>query len=240
MIEIYILVIVKHDMKDQVPGMDTLQKGLLLASSLEPKVTYSIKHDVVPMTGSEKTAYRRMDELKAIGLARVHRGRFTLNRVVRQPFYILKRLLPSLFALKNARHFGRHYNEYDVSRARKAISEGRLFTLDYPAWELTGMQSPRTLYAYSDDVGGDAGRLKGDLGFSEGRKGSVVLLPKVGDFGSPVERLYLDCVARGGRSLMDAIAIELLHPGRISTKCVFPIDYIRKVQEDLPPGATEK
>jgi hypothetical protein len=34
---------------------------------------------------------------------------------------------------------------------------------------------------------------------------------------------------------MDAIAIELLYEDRLSTRGLFPVQQVKKVQEDLPP-----
>jgi hypothetical protein len=61
----------------------------------------------------------------------------------------------------------------------------------------------------------------------------VYVLPKVGKFHNPVERTYLDCVAKGGRSWLDAVAIELLYPHMLSVKASFPVDLVTKVFEDL-------
>jgi len=44
----------------------------------------------------------------------------------------------------------------------------------------------------------------------------------------------LDCIANGGRSILDAVAIELLYGSEINIKGRFSVDTIRKVQEDMP------
>ncbi|HVB95936.1 MAG TPA: hypothetical protein VND41_04970 [Nitrososphaerales archaeon] len=48
------------------------------------------------------------------------------------------------------------------------------------------------------------------------------------------EKVYLDCLAFGGRSTLDAIAIELLYGDRLSVKGEFPADLVLKVRDDLP------
>jgi hypothetical protein len=56
----------------------------------------------------------------------------------------------------------------------------------------------------------------------------------IGDFSNEIERVYLDCIAKGGRSIQDAIAIQLLHGDQLTSKGIFPAEYVLKVQEDLP------
>lgn len=210
-----------------------VKDGLTFAQRLPPRITYSVKNDAIPIAGSEKTAYRRLNVLESIGLANFREGRFQISRAVRQPHYLFQKLLPSLIALKKARRFGKLYNSSDVSLSRKILDEKFLITLDYAAWELTQYQTPLDLYLYVDDMEESIKLLK-ENNFSEGKKGHITLLPKIGDFSNDIERVYLDCIAKGGRSTMDAIAIEMLHGDKLSTKGQFPIDYVLKVQEDLP------
>lgn len=75
--------------------------------------------------------------------------------------------------------------------------------------------------------------------FSEGKNGRVVLLPKIGSFDNEVEQTYFDSIAMGGRSTLDAIAIELVYGDKIRTRGQFPIEYILKVQEDMPRDLVE-
>ena len=70
--------------------------------------------------------------------------------------------------------------------------------------------------------------------FSEGKNGHIVILPMVGDFDNEIQRVYFDCLANGGRSIQDAVAIELLYSDRFSYKATFPIELTQKVQDDLP------
>jgi hypothetical protein len=62
----------------------------------------------------------------------------------------------------------------------------------------------------------------------------VAILPKEGGFGNEIQRVYLDCLAFGGRSALDAVAIELLHGDQLSIRGEFPTDLVLKVREDLP------
>lgn len=211
----------------------TLEDGLSFAQRLSPKIVYSIKDDAVPIAGSERTAYRRLDTLAAFGIANLHDGYFEINRVVRQPAYIFQKLLPSLTALKNARRFGRFYNNYDANFLFKNVPKNSMITLDYKAWELTRFQIPSDLFIYVDDVESFTAFLKQNK-FSEGKNGHIAVLPKIGNFENEIERVYLDCIARGGRSTLDAIAIELLYGDKLSVKGQFPVEYVLKVHEDMP------
>jgi hypothetical protein len=143
----------------------------------------------------------------------------------------MRHLLPTLKALKQARTFGKYYNESDVRIARNIIDG--FVTLDYKAYELTNYQTPARLFIYVDDIQRSAEILR-KHGFSEGTKGKVILLPRIGDFTNPIQRVYLDCIAYGGRSTQDAVAIELLYGSRLKIKGYFPVELINKVQEDMP------
>ena len=108
-----------------------------------------------------------------------------------------------------------------------------MVTLDYRAYELTQFQTPRTFSIYAEDPDQQAQSLR-FAGFSEGTKGRVAILPKEGGFGNEIQRVYLDCLAFGGRSALDAVAIELLHGDQLSIRGEFPTDLVLKVREDLP------
>lgn len=223
-------------------GYDLLEKakpGLLLAQSLESKLSYDIQNDAVPIAGSVPTVYRRLSTLEQLGLASVNRSRFEINRATRQPFYVLKELIPSLLALKNARRFGRTYNDSDVDFAQNILPDNTLVTLDYKAWDLTKFQSPLDFFVYVDDLYDVAQHLK-ENGFSEGKKGRIVLLSKQGTFTNMIQRVYLDCLAKGGRATLDAIAIQLLYGDQLDIKGQFSIDDVLKVQEDMQVGTNIK
>ncbi|HEY7734162.1 MAG TPA: hypothetical protein VIB07_05160 [Nitrososphaera sp.] len=211
-----------------------LLKGdaFLFAQRLDSKPVYTIK-DAISVAGSVKTAYRRLNALKSLGLARYKRGSFILKtNVVTQPANVIEKLLPSLIALNKGRRFGRNYNDSDIRFAINNVSD-KFVTLDYRAYELTKFQTPLDLYIYVEDVDKVADFLK-EKGFKEGKNGHVILLPKIGDFSNEIERVHLDCIANGERSTMDAIAIELLYEDRLITRGLFPVQLVKKVQEDLP------
>src|SRR5574339_567560 len=124
-----------------------LLKGdvFLFAQRLDSKPVYTLK-DAISVAGSAKTAYRRLNDLKLLGLARYKRGRFIIkNSVVSQPANVIEKILPSLVALSKARRFGRNYNDADIRFAMKNISD-KFITLDYKAYELTKFQTPLDLY----------------------------------------------------------------------------------------------
>jgi hypothetical protein len=134
--------------------------------------------------------------------------------------------------LKKARYFGRSYNESDVHFARKKFSEA-MVTLDFRSYELTGLQTPEKLFLYVSDQDSAANALKSS-DFSEGTRGKIAILPRIGDFfDNEIQRVYLDSLAAGGRNLLDAVAIELRYPDKLQIKGLFPIDLVEKVREDL-------
>lgn len=206
--------------------------AFLFAQRLESKPVYTIE-DAISVAGSAKTAYRRLNDLKSLGLAKYKRGSFILKTsVVRQPANVIEKLRPSLVALNKARRFGRNYNDSDIRFAINNISD-KCVTLDYKAYELTKFQTPLDLYIYVENVDEVADFLKRKA-FREGKNGHIVLLPKIGDFSNEIERVYLDCIANGERSTADAIAIELLYEDNVSIRGLFPVHLVKKVQEDLP------
>ena len=54
----------------------------------------------------------------------------------------------------------------------------------------------------------------------------------VGNFENEIERIYLDCIANDGRSILDAIAIELQYGEQLRVKGYFPLELMKKVQEE--------
>lgn len=204
---------------------------LTIIQTLDKKAVYHISELYGPV-GSRATAYRIMKKLQELGFAETKgRGYFTMRTSIYQPYRIWPNLIPSLSALRQARYFGRAYDKSDVIYVRKMLSG--IETLDYRAHELTQLQTPHTLFFYVDNPDSVAGELK-KRGFSEGRKGRVAILPKEGEFKNEIQRVYLDCLAFGGRSILDAIAVELLYGNELETKGEFPIELVDKVREELP------
>lgn len=207
--------------------------AMQFAQRLSQKPVYTMKEAMAIAGSSRRTAYRRLEALKSLGIAKANRGRFIINTVASsQPTTVLQRLLPSLQALNQTKRFGKSYNQSDINFAINNIPD-KLITLDYRAWELTKFQYPLDLYIYVKDIGKLTAYLKQN-GFSEGQKGHVILLPEIGDFSNEIERVYLDCIAKGGRSMLDAIAIEMLYGDHISVRGHFITADVMKVQEDLP------
>ena len=209
-----------------------IKSGIRFASMLAPKISYKIKEDAASIAGSVPTAYRRLRVLESMGLATVHRGQFQVNSAARQPMDVLENLLPSLYALKTAKRFGRKYHVSDVNFLKNSLPENAFITLDYKAWELTGYQTPMDLYVYVDDIEKTGNFLKSSR-FSQGTKGHVVLLQKQPSFRNSIEQVYLDCIAKGGRSILDAIAIELKYGDHLRIKGKFDIENVLKVQDDM-------
>ncbi len=214
-------------------GICVIEPSLTAVQVLGQRPVYRVR-DLFGPAGSRATAYRLLRKLQELGFASEtrKRGHFVLRSSVFQPYSLWPHLLPSLRALKEARYFGRAYDGSDVNHARRLLMGS--VTLDYRAYELTRFQTPRTFFIYVEDPEGQAKMLR-LAGFSEGRKGRVAILPRAdGDFEHEIQRLYLDCLAFGGRSTLDAIAIELLYGDELSIRGVFPTDLVIKVREDLP------
>ena len=218
----------------------TLKKArdaIVFAQELPPSPIYNIKNLEKIVNLSAKTIKRKVVHLEEIGLADYSRGKFTIKKeVISQPYTVLQNIFPSLMALKKARRFGRHYKTTDINFMKKHLPKGSIITLDHKAHELTKFQTPLNLHVYVNDVKKVSKFLK-SCGFREGKRGKVVLLPKIGSFEDPIERIFLDCVANGGRSFLDATAIMLTHKNMIKTRARFTVDTILKVQEDLPNDA---
>lgn len=224
------IMVLTNSLQESIPDVI---RAVSFAQEFSDRPVYNIKEDAVPLAGSLFTAYRRLHLLESYNLAKLGRNQFEIKTdVVSQPLHVLKKLLPSLIALKNAKRFGRYYTESDVIFARKNIPGQVLTTLDYAAWDITKYQTPSNFYVYVNDIDTVSEFLKKENGFSEGSNGRVVLLPFSDDFTNKIERVYLDCVANGGRSSLDAIAIELRYGDQLTTRAHFPIEYVKKVQEE--------
>jgi hypothetical protein len=200
---------------------------------LKGKPAYRIG-DLYELVGSRATAYRVVNRLLELGFAeRLNRGYFAIRSSVFQPFSIWPHMVQSLQSYRQARYFGRAYDDGDVSYAKRTLQG--VLTLDYRAYELTGFQTPHTYYLYVDDVGRVAEELR-KRDFSEGRAGRVAIMQKTGPFDNEIQRVYLDCLAVGGRSVLDAIAIELLYPESLTVRGKFGADLVAEVKEDLSVG----
>ncbi|MDG6941425.1 MAG: hypothetical protein JRN34_00665 [Nitrososphaerota archaeon] len=209
-----------------------IKAELAVIQAIGEKPIYRLE-ELLQVTGSRATAYRTLAELRQIGFAEpAKEGYFTIRSSLFQPFNIWQHLVPSLNALKHARYFGRSYNENDVKKASEILHG--IVTLDYRAYDLTRLQEPHSLFVYVNNLDSAAEILR-EHGFWEGTRGRVVLLPQVGSPQNEIQRVYLDCLAYGGRSTLDAIAIEMLHGEHLDprVKGVFKSEDVLKVKEEL-------
>jgi hypothetical protein len=209
-----------------------LRPELAIAQTIGEKPVYHID-ELSKITQSRSTAYRILSSLREAGFAaQVRDGFFTLRSSLFQPFNLWSNLLPSLQVLKQARFFGLSYNENDVRLAQQILKG--IVTLDYRAYEITRLQSPHLFFIYVDNPDQAAKMLK-ECKFSEGTKGRVVIIPRMGEFRNEIQRVYLDCIAYGGRSLLDAIAIEILHNEDLdhNIRGTFKTEDVLKVREEL-------
>jgi len=211
------------------------------AQKIEPKPIHSI-NNVISLSTSTRTAYRYLHTLKNLGfVTKTSRGYFMTNAIaISQPAVIRNKLLSSFKALRLAKRFGKYYNDSDINFAINSI-QAKLITLDYKAWELTKYQYPSELYMYIDRENFDKtisflkeNKFNGGQRRRKGLGGRVGILPMIGDFSNEIERVYLDCIAKGGRSIQDAIAIQLLYGDHLESKGIFPAESVLKVQKDLP------
>jgi len=150
-----------------------MEPSLAVVQALGQKPVYRASELFGP-AGSRATAYRFIRRLQELGLAAEtqRRGHFTVRSSAFQPYQTLVQLLPSLRALKQARYFGRAYDESDVNYARRSLRG--MATLDYRAYELTRFQTPHTFFVYAEDPDQQAKSLR-SAGFSEGSKGRVAI-----------------------------------------------------------------
>ncbi len=212
----------------------SVRPELAITQTIGEKPVYHI-NDLIKVTGSRATAYRILHELRELGFAeQVKEGYFTVRSSLFQPFNLWPDLLPSLQAMKQARLFGLSYNENDIRIARQIL--GGMITLDYRAYELTGLQVPHLFSIYVENVD-QAARTLREHRFSEGRRGRVAIMPRIGKLEGEIQRAYLDCIAYGGRSLLDAIAIEILHGETLDphVRGTFKAEDVLKVRDELVP-----
>ena len=215
------------------------KSAIVFAQELPPSPIYDLR-SLGRVGPSGRTIRRRLIRLAELGLAEYVRGKFTIKReVVSQPYPVLQSIASSLMSLKKARRFGRHYKPTDASFVRRLLPEDSIVTLDHGAYDLTGFQTPLGFHVYVDDVEGVSQLLKRH-GFREGKRGGVVLLPRIGSFENRIERIFLDCVANGGRSFLDAAAIMLTHGNSIKTRVRFAGDTILQVQGGLPANDADR
>lgn len=223
-------------MDEYMPMLEKAMNAIGFAQMLPPSPIHDLNSMKDATHLSDSTVRKRMICLKEMGLADYKRGKATIKmEVVSQPYAVLQSIMPSLASLKKARRFGRYYTPTDANFVKKHLPSGSIITLDYRAHEITRFQTPLDLYVYVDSVK-DVAKLLKSHGFREGKRGHVVLLPKIGSFENLTERIFLDCVANGGRSFMDAAAIMLTCGDEIKTRVRFAGDTISRVRKELLPN----
>ena len=207
-------------------GEDAIAFARLLPRSMIHRM-----RDMPSVAGvSEATARRRVDELAGMGLAVRRKGAFTVHHdAICQPIEVLDAMRPSLLALGRARRFGcGGSSSTGITLARRRLPPGSFVTLDYPLARLTGYQSAWWYHACVEDP--DAfGSLLEESGFREDRTGRVVVMPKIGSFDDENVRLLFDCLADGGRSYCDAIALLLTRIGALPGGAVFTVVDVNEV-----------
>ena len=183
---------------------------------------------------SEATARRRVDELAKVGLAKRRNGWFEVRvDAIFHPIDVLKAMRPSLLAHVGAKRFARRRNGSDITFARRHLPPGSFVTLDYPLTRLTGYQTAWDYYVYVDNQDAFASLLE-ENGFREDDDGRVVVMPKIGKFDDKKVRLFLDCLADGGRGYCDAIALLMLHINPSPARAALSTNEINDVLRNLP------
>lgn len=217
----------------------TLQALTSIQPNLPVKPVYTLDEFASAIGRSKKTAYRYLLELKRSGFVIAsYRGRFSLRESAFLPASIIPQILPLLLALKDAKSFRLRNGKTGVTKAMALLKEqGGFLTLDYAAFELTGYQTPETLYFYPDDFDRAVSLLKSN-GYVESSRGKTILLPKTGDFSNPILRVFFDCLAVGGRGTLDAIAIARKYPDETKPSGYFHflLDLASKVEQDTGVG----
>lgn len=208
-----------------------IYSSVSLIQRIKPRMVIDTR-SLVKVVGSKATLARALRLLESHGFIRGRtKGWVAFIDALWQPTYVIESILPSLKAFKRVAPIKCSRRVFRIWRYLSA-------TLDWKAWELTGYQTPRTLYIYADSIEEVMRTLRATDQTKPSNTGEelVYILPKVGEFHNPVERTYLDCIAQGGRSWLDAVAIELLYPHMLSVKASFPVDLVSKVLEDLNMG----
>ena len=190
-----------------------LQMFTRVQSALPRKSAYTLNDLAFALGRSKKTAYRHLQQLKRMGFVIAsHEGVFTLRDSVFLPTSVIPKILPSLLAISQQRKLRLRNGDRGIERAKHLlIALGGFPTLDYAAYELTGYQTPIAFYFYPNSLE-QAIKVLRENGYVESPRGSVILLPKIGDFSNPIQRVFYDSLAAGGRGILDAIAITRKFP----------------------------
>ena len=202
---------------------------------LLPRRLVHIFRDMPSVAGvSEATARRRVDELVEMGLAERRNDSFMVRHdAVCHPIEALNTIRSSLFARMRARCFARRRNDSDITFVRRHLPPGSFITLDYPLARLTGYQTAWDYHVCVDDPDALASLLE-ENGFREDDLGRVVIMPKIGQFDNKKGRLFLDCLAEGGRGYYDGMALLMLHADSPPASAAFDANDMNDVLRNLP------
>jgi DNA-binding transcriptional ArsR family regulator len=218
------------------PGHAELQMFTRVQSTLPLRSAYTLDDLALALGRSKKTAYRHLQQLKRMGFVIAsHEGVFTLRDSVFLPPSVIPKILPSLLAISQERKLRLRNGDPGIERARHLLMAlGGFPTLDYAAYELTGYQTPITFYFYPDSLE-QAIKILRENAYVESPRGSVILLPKTGDFSDPIQRVFYDSLAVGGRGILDAIAIARKFPKETgSTEYLYSLlNMALKVEQDI-------
>jgi len=190
-----------------------LQSFIRVQSTLPPKSAYTVDDLASALGRSRKTAYRHLQQLRRMGFViAFHEGVFTLRDSVFLPTSVITKILPSLQAMSRQRKFRLRNGDSGIEKAKHLLMAlGGLPTLDYAAYELTGYQTPIIFYFYPNSMEQAIKTLR-ENGYVESPRGSVILLPRIGDLSDPIQRVFYDSLAVGGRGTLDAVAIARKYP----------------------------
>lgn len=206
---------------------------------MPPKSAYTMDDLALALGRSRKTAYRHLQGLKRMGFViAFHDGAFTLRDSIFLPASIMPKILPSLDAVSQQRRFRLRNGDRGIEKARHLLMAlGGLPTLDYAAYELTGYQTPITFYFYPNSME-EAIKTLRENGYVESPRGGVILLPKIGDFSDPIQRVFYDSLAVGGRGTLDAIAIARKFPKETQSAGYLHslLSMASKVEQDVTGG----
>lgn len=140
----------------------------------------------------------------------------------------LELLLPSLYSL-------RHRRDYlgDPDRVEGVLPKGTLVTLTRGAFDLVGKDARgEDLYFYLlkpnefvKELGGREREANADA--------KVHVLEPAGNLDDKIWRVYLDCIAAGGRGPQAAAFLEILMPEKIKEP-ILSKDFVESVRETMP------
>ena len=140
-----------------------------------------------------------------------------------------KYLRPSIRALERRVGFkGDPDHTAELIRPKTALS-----TCGRGAYELLKWDpSKLDLYVYVDDIRKVASEITQN-GCKKGDTASIYLMQKEEELKNPFERVYMDCIAKGGRDLIAAAYLEIHFPKKIGNP-LLSREFVKEVRETSP------